>query len=970
VSSKGAAVSARSTAVSSKGTAVSGNDPGRRPRPTSRRSRWGASRRSLVGATALLFRRRAARDAPLLAGWIALLLLSTVLAVAVPRITVDTVDQGARAAVAAVGPAADIVVRVKVGDPGVSSDLAALPDVVTLADTLPGNLPAGLARVAGAPSLSAIGPDVRLTPEVPVADTGRLQARFGLLGPDQQSALTVVDGRLPTDTGDGSVIEVVVSSETADAAALAVGTVLTATVPRVDADEPPTEVAASVVGIVASASPLAASSSPSVCATAWCDLPTMWAPERVESGAGGDRVELTVLTTAEGLTASQLLSYDPVIASVRVPLRAERFTGALVARVVAETDSLDANPAPLTEGSVVSADLQTEFADALRGYGNRAAAAVAQMTLMIAGLFGAVAAVMLLVGGLLVGRRSGDLALERARGSSLAAVAVRGLAESVLLAAVGIGLGLAVAAFVAPGAITDPVPFAVVCVIAVLALPLRAVLVAREAWSGRRQPANRRDRQQLVARSRARRLVLELVVVALAVAALASLRSRGLVIARTDGTDPLLAAAPLLLAAAVTLVVLRVQPLVVRAAGALAARSRGAVGLLAAAHAQRAVAVLPLLALTVAVALVVGGSLVVQTVRAGQVDASWQRVGADARVEGAFDPSAVDALRRAPGVTAVSAQIVQPSVGVDSGAASALATVVAVGADYADLAGRLPAGSAPDSAALDALAAASTTGDGLPVLLDERLSARVDVDLLVMLFGDERIPLRVVATIDGAPGGYIDGPVVYADIDALSERLSEVPPVNTLLVTGDGAAAAAHVLADETAAAPAADGADAPEVVVRADWLDQRRAEPLVQGVERTTQLSVAAVALLAAIALATAVAAGGRSRSRSLSLLRTLGVDRGFGWVLALAELAPLVLAALVGGAVAGVAILVTAGPALGLGLLTGGTTEPVLRVAPLTVVVVLAGSLALCAAAIVVDIVAHRRDRPGDVLRVGETT
>jgi len=926
----------------------------RRSRPSSRRSRWGATRRSLFAATAMLVRRRASRDAPLLAGWIALLVLATVLAVAVPRLVTDTVDRGARAAVAEVGSAADLVLRVQVGDPNVSSDLVSLAEVVDLVDTVPQNLPDGLARVAGSPTLSAISPGVRLARADVDTEAPRVEGQFGLLGPDQEAGLTLVDGRLPTDTGDGSEIEVAVSEQAADVAALAVGTVLNATVPVAEPDGPPTVVAARVVGIVASAQPVSATA----CATEWCDLPTMWAPEIDDSRAVDDTVELTLLVTTEGVATAQTLFYDPVVASVRLPLRPERFTGELVNTVVAETDALEANSAPLTAGSPVSSDVRTDFADALRGHGNRAAASVAQMTLMIAGLFGAVAAVLLLVGGLLVRRRAADLALERARGSSLGAVGMRGLAESIVLAVVGAGLGLGLAALVVPGPIADPVPLVVVVAIAVLALPVRAMLVAREAWSGRRQPANRRDRQQIVARVRLRRLVLELVVIALAVAALVSLRSRGLVVARTDGTDPLLAAAPLLLAAAVTLVVLRVQPLAVRAVSALAARSRGAVGVLAAAHAQRAVAVLPLLALTIAVALVVGGSLVVQTVREGQVDASWQRVGADARVEGEFDVDVADELRRAPGVTAAAAQIVQTSVGLDSGAASALATVVAVGPDFAELAQRLPAESAPSDTELAELSAASTGGDELPVLLDDRLAARVDIDRLVMVFDDDRIPLRVIATVKGGPRGYLDGPAVYADIDALSERLSEVLPPNMILLTGEGAATAALSVADATA------------VVVRADWLAERRAEPLVQGVERMTLLSVASVALLATIALVTAVAAGGRSRSRSLSLLRTLGVRRAFGWVLALAEIAPLVIAALVGGAVAGAAILVIVGPALGLGLLTGGTGQPGLRIDPWTVVLVVAGSLALCAIAIVVDVVSHRRDRPGDVLRVGEMT
>jgi putative ABC transport system permease protein len=926
--------------------------------PDSRRGlparRRGSSRRALVGASALLLRRRAARDAPLLVGWVALLCLAAVLAVTAPRLVLDTVDGGAREAVAEAGSAADVIVRARIGDPSVSSDFSTLADVVELARVLPENLPDGLARAAGAPTISVISPDVRLTRAEPDPEAARVEAQFGLLGADQEPGLRLLEGALPADTGNETEIEVVVSREGADVAALAVGTVLNANLPVAEPDEPPTVVTVRVVGIVASATPLSATA----CASEWCDLPSVWAPETEESRAGGSVAKLTVLTAAEGITAAQQLFFDPLLASVRLPVHAERFTARLVETVIGETDSLEANAAPLTAGSGVAVDVRTDFADALRGYSDRAAASVAQMTLMIAGLFGALAAVMLLVAGLIVGRRAADLALERARGSSLGAVAVRGLAESAVLALVGAGLGVGIAVLVAPGPLTDPVPLGVVGAVAVLALPARALLLSREAWNGRRQPANRRDRNQLVTRSRLRRLVLEASVVLLAVAALAALRSRGLVDARIDGTDPLLAAAPLLLAAAVTLVVLRVQPLAVRAVSSVAARSRGAVGVLAAAHAGRAVAVVPLLALTISVALVVGGSLLVQTVRDGQSDASWQRVGAAARVTGVFDADVADRIAAAPGVTAASAQVVTRGVGFDSGAASALGTLVVVDTGYAELARQLPAGVTPDDATLKALADAPADSNALPVVVNERLASRVDIDELVMVFDDQRIAVRVVATFDGGPSGYLSGPFVYTGLADFRARLPEAPPADTLLVMGDGASAAARSV----------DGAT--EIVTRAEWLDERRNQVLVQGVDRMTRLSVAAVALLAAIALVTTVAGGGRSRSRSLSLLRTLGVQRGFGWVLALAELAPLVIAALVGGAAAGVVILVASGPALGLRILTGGTGEPVLRVDPLTVVLVVAGSLVLCAVAIVADVLAHRRDRPGEVLRVGETT
>ena len=948
-------MSVKRTAVSTRRTPVSAPD-GRRPRTPSPRARRGTILRSLTASTLLLARRRTRRDAPLLVGWIALLCLAALLALAVPRLVLDTVDRGARAAVAEIGSSADLVLRAGVGDRKTSPQLVSLAELDELSRLVPQNLPDALARVAGAPTISVQSPSLRVVREAGAASDVRIDAQFALLGADQQRGLTLVDGKLPAESVDGSEMEVVVSSEAADVASLTIGSVLGATAPVPTTVGPTATLTARVVGIVQSTE----SETASRCAPEWCDLPTMWAPNVSESQAGGSTAEVILLTSPAALEQVKTIFLDPLPATIRVPLRAELFTSAVVDQVIVETDRLEASAASLSEGSTASVDARTDFPEAMRPFGDRAAASVAQMSLMIAGLFGTVAAVLLLIGGLLVRRRSADLGLERARGASLGAVAVRGLAESVALAVVGVGAGVALAQLLVPGMISDPWPLVVVCAFAVFAPPIQALLVARAAWSGTKQPANRRDRQRLVGRARGRRIVFEAAIVLLAVAALASVRTRGLVEARTDGTDPLLAAAPLLLAVAVTVVVLRLQPLAVRAATAVAARARGAVGLLGAAHAERSVAVLPLLALTLCAALVVGGSLIVQTVREGQVAASWERIGADVRVEGAIGADVADGMRDAPGVDAASAQLSRTGIEVDSGAASAPATVIAVDDGFSQVAALLPAGAAPGRADLDSLAAASASGSGdtLAVLVDERLAARVDVDEAVLVFDDERIPLRVVATFDGGPDGYLADPFVYVDLAALGAMLPDPPVADTLLVMGPGAAAAAQTV----------DGAT--EVVTRAEWLDARRDQPLVQGVDRMTQLVVGAVALLAALALVTTVASGGRSRSRSLSLLRTLGVPRRFGWVLALAELTPLVVAALLGGAAAGAGILIVVGPALGLRILAGGVGEPALYLDVWTIAGVVAGCLALAAVAIVVDIVAHRRDKPGEVLRVGETT
>jgi len=126
---------------------------------------------------------------------------------------------------------------------------------------------------------------------------------------------------------------------------------------------------------------------------------------------------------------------------------------------------------------------------------------------------------------------------------------------------------------------------------------------------------------------------------------------------------------------------------------------------------------------------------------------------------------------------------------------------------------------------------------------------------------------------------------------------------------------------------------------------------------------------VLALIGLIASVLSGARTRRRALSLLRTLGMSPRLGWWLALSELAPVVLAALVGGVAAGVAIILTLGPSFGLETLAGGADPPPLVIAPWVIAGVVAGAIVLALVAMLVEVVAHRRDRLSDVLRVGES-
>lgn len=929
-----------------------------------RRPGAGTRLRSVTASAALLGRRRARQDAGLLVALTTLVALSTLLAVAGPRVVGGTVDAGVQDAVTAAGAASAVSVRSSVGAPGGSFTPAftGTAPFAAWAQELPGRLPPGLAAVVDGATPTLVGPATPLLARDGVPDRaedadGLVELAVALVAAD----LELVAGRLPVerdpDAPLDAPVEVVVSPAAAGAAALEVGTRVTVAAPLgpLVADE---RAAADllVVGVVAPAD---------AGHVAWEAVPETWAP--VTRGARSDRsafTRFTALAAPDGV--DRLLTWGTVVeGQVRLDVDPAAFTVERAQAVTAELTALRADGGDLAGGAVT---LRTGLDDALAAYPPQARAALAQMSVMISGVVGVAGVVLVLLSRLLVVRRSGVLHLERARGASVAAVGLRLLAESAVVTALGVAAGLGAAALLVPGRVDDVGPLTVVAGVALLAGPAQAAWLVRRAWTGRREPANRQDRAQLARRRRVRRLVVEAGVLVLAAAATVSLRGRGLLQGTTDGVDPFLAAGPVLVALAVTLLVLRAYPWPVRAAGALGARSRGVLGLLGAVRAQRAVAPLPLLALTLGMGLAVAGGLLVGTVRGGQEEASWDRVGADARVDDtglAVPLERVDGARDLPDVTVGSAKVtggVSFSLGTDAADVTVLAVDEGYGALLAAVADArddeaLAAAAVTDAAALAALVDAPATGP-VPALVDPDLAARVVGDGTALYLGASYIPVEVVGTVSGGPAGYLDGPYVYVDLEAVAAHADASPEVDTVWAVGRG-----------TAAAVAALGVPPETVTTRAQWLEARRGGALLAGVERLMVLAVAAVCVLGTVALVATVLAGARERGRALSMLRTLGMSPRLGWWLALAELAPVVLAALLGGTLSGVLVVLVLAPALGLDVLAGGLAVPAPTVDADVIGGLAAGAALLLVLAVLAEVLAHRRDRLSEVLRVGET-
>ena len=300
-------------------------------------------------------------------------------------------------------------------------------------------------------------------------------------------------------------------------------------------------------------------------------------------------------------------------------------SGALVTQLAA----LEAAPA-LLNAPGPQPRVTSQLTQLLPQARERVAATWSQVNVVLAGLACAAVLVILVAAELLARRRSVALRTVRARGATLVGIAGRAGAESAVVVGLGTAVGVTLGVVVAPGAVTWL--WVVVVVIAgVLAPPAFATLTAARSET-RRVPTDRHHRRRVQRVRTVRRVSFEVALVVLAVAALATLRRRGA--ASISGpTDQVLAAAPVLVAVAGALLLWRALPPLLGGALRFARRSRRAGPLLAVARARSTGSPLAFVALVVVVTLAALCGALAGTARVGQVDGSWDNVGADALVQ-------------------------------------------------------------------------------------------------------------------------------------------------------------------------------------------------------------------------------------------------------------------------------------------------------------------------------------------------
>jgi putative ABC transport system permease protein len=626
-----------------------------------------------------------------------------------------------------------------------------------------------------------------------------------------------------------------------------------------------------------------------------------------------------------------------------------------------------------TDPALSQVPVTTGLSGLLAEYHRGAAATRAVVAVVTAGVLATLVGLLVLAARLIMDRRRVEVELLRARGGSLASVTGRLAAEALPVAALAAAAGWALHRLVMggplwdwPGATSLPVMLGATAVaLVLLVVPVAGTLAGRRMGVvAVREDLGRR-------RAHPARLTVDVAVVGMAGLGYLLVQQRGLAM---QGVDPYLSAVPVLVAVAAGLVALRLYPWPVRALAAVARRLRGLVSFVGLARAGRAAPGAALALLVLALAVTVGGfaGAVTTGVDDARGSGAVQSLGAHIRVSMDNVPDgAVDAVAAVPGVETV---VVTARGGVVREAPvrqgrtlprrdlqGAQVVVVDVAA-YQELLDRLGV----DVRLPDELRRATVDSDPVPVLAAPAIGDRNqpsvwihDVDRAVVAVGDvadlpgpDRGRSWVLVPQQGWPEPGTPG-------DAEVRSVTRVTGYE-LLVAGEQA--------EPEAVREAVTGL--PEVgEVTVTSLSGVRAELEQSGFNAGLTLVLVAGTLAAAVgavlAVGLALVVQAQARGRVLSLLRTMGLSSRQARGMLLVEVLPPTTLAVVVGAVAGAAMPVLLGAALGLEEFTGGAPV-VLQVEPGAVAVLVAVVLGLVVIGAVIESAVNRSLGLGRALRV----
>ncbi|MFB7675429.1 hypothetical protein ACFC26_28860 [Kitasatospora purpeofusca] len=608
-----------------------------------------------------------------------------------------------------------------------------------------------------------------------------------------------------------------------------------------------------------------------------------------------------------------------------------------------------------------------------------------------AGLAGVVTVVLCLAAALAADRRGPELLLLRARGGSRREVLRRLLGEGAAVVLPGAALGTLLALLLLPtprwGAALFAAVTATLC--ALLAFPARALVLLTP--------------RRAVRRGGARRLVGELGLLLLTAAAVVEVRRRGAA-PPGAGIDPLLVAAPLLIALCTGLLLARIQPPLIGALARAVGRRRGAVGFLGLAGAARGAggrprpAVLPTLALLLAVTTAGFGADVIGAVDSGRAREARLATGGDVMVSApkgfGLADSFAERAGRLPGVRAATDVTLLTDAAVlrPDRPHLTISLVVVEPTAYAEISRSLGRG-AFDPALL--AAPDGPTGPDAREVPVPALYSRGLVEQLGGRAGAERIYLTSTGELRAQYAGTIDAtpalrdsthPFVVLPAGPATARVPGLGDHGHWFAVGDIDETAVRSLTRDLPVHPiVADTArrtgvpvvgpnpgDIPDgylVKTSAALTAELTEDPLRQAAVLVFRVGTVGAGAFALIAALLTLVRAAPDRSAALARLRTMGLRPRQGLALILVETLPQTLLAAVGGLLASLAAVVLLGPALDLSALLGTDVPPGL---PLRLGAVLPPALALTAlvtAGVLAEALVAGRRQIAKELRAGDT-
>jgi putative ABC transport system permease protein len=617
--------------------------------------------------------------------------------------------------------------------------------------------------------------------------------------------------------------------------------------------------------------------------------------------------------------------------------------------------------------------LRTGIGDAIARYLAQRATTDTALSLAAIGPLAVAAGAVGLFGILVVRRRRRALALARGRGASTSQLLAAQLWEGLLVTvpAALVGLGLAVVLVDGPATHLSS-NGAILVALGATALLLLAT------W-----PAASRARRDLerddppVMRISPRRLVFETLVVGLSLAAVWLLRERGL--AAVDaaghpaGFDVFLAAAPLLAGVAVGLLLIRLYPVPIRGLGWFAARRRDLIPVLGLRSLGRhpTAGYLPLLILTLTVAIGTLSVVLASSLIGGQNVVSWQDVGADLRVgaptdgslDPGFDPLVVE------GVEAAAAALVVPDAGLSTapGKRSSAFLEAIQSTSYDAVVADSPVATSLASSFTGAPTGqdAGTTDHPIPAIVSKWSGPAAPVlepgDRFALAFRGRTMSFRVVEQRDTFPGISAGSAFVVVPIDSIEQgwRGSPLHPTTWFI---RGSATVGQRLGDALAATSGG------TVLSRYELFAGMRDAPLVAAVIGGFALAVGLAVAYSALAVVTVVALEAQRRSREVAFLRTLGMsDRQLGQLTILEQGVPLVAALLIGVA-GGLGLAWLIAPGIDLAAFSRSGAVSGLEIDWVVIGAVTLTILAVTAAAVATSSLVARRVDVGPALRIGD--